>query len=100
MRHCVGGYASRVAVGDYLIYRVEGDERATVGFTRALSGHWILDQARGKFNAKVSAGLMKAADILAQRMAHVPPERPGRNLALNRWGTDERYPMNKTHRVL
>jgi hypothetical protein len=73
MRHCVVNYASRVMDGEYVVYKAEGhQERATVGLGQTPSGLWVVDQARGRFNGKVSARLMKAAQVLVKQIPKVP----------------------------
>lgn len=70
--HCVGSYADHAAAGKYVILRVEGSERATVGLALTNGGWWAVDQIYGACNAPVSnkcrAFVTKAAE--AFREAH------------------------------
>jgi hypothetical protein len=59
MRHCVGNYARRVGGGSYLVYSVEGLHRLTLGLRLTRRG-WVVDQARGKFNAAAAKAAMVA----------------------------------------
>lgn len=64
MHHCVGSYAKSVANGGYLVYKVEGDERATLGITISYEGGkaaYMYQQCYKKCNEQVSAKTKAAA---------------------------------------
>jgi PcfJ-like protein len=64
MRHCLSSYVWRAENGNYLAFAVEGNgERATLGLSRS-GKKWVIDQMRGKRNAKVSGAIMKSCDGL------------------------------------
>ena len=46
MHHCVYAYASKVARGNYYVYRMVTPQRATVGIYRRKDGLWDMEQAR------------------------------------------------------
>lgn len=64
MHHCVGSYAQSVANGGYLVYKVEGGERATLGITISYeSGKvvYMYQQCYKRCNEQVSAKTKAAA---------------------------------------
>lgn len=64
MYHCVGSYTRSVANGGYLVYKVEGEERATLGITISYEGgkaDYMYQQCYKKCNEQVSAKTKAAA---------------------------------------
>ncbi len=64
MYHCVGSYTRSVANGGYLVYKVEGGERATLGITISYEGGkaaYMYQQCYKKCNEQVSAKTKAAA---------------------------------------
>ena len=49
MRHCVASYASKIFLGDYYVYRVEGPAHCTLGI-RYRDGSWKIDQLKAERN--------------------------------------------------
>ena len=52
MRHCVGSYIARILGGKYYVYSMVSPERLTIGLRVTSSGIWVLDQLKGRRNAK------------------------------------------------
>lgn len=63
MGHCVGSYATRAAEGSYIVYEIDGKERATLGI-RVKSDEvgeilFIFDQCYQRYNRGISDELRK-----------------------------------------
>lgn len=59
MHHCVGSYGSMSAKGNYLVFKIDGKERATLGaYPNALPD---IDQVCGSYNDRVSEACMTFA---------------------------------------
>ena len=58
MRHCVGSYSRRVALGGYAVYGVFSPVRATMGICRGMAGGgWRLDSLMMAGNLPVDGAL-------------------------------------------
>ena len=72
MGHCVGSYAGRASRSDYLVFKVEGKERATLGISVSRDYHnplikeYVFDQVYGKYNQRVSDTLQTTAHKVVQ----------------------------------
>lgn len=70
MGHCVGSYAGRCEKGVYAVFRVEGEERATLGLRMVVdllenTNIFVRDQCYGKYNSSVSDKLRTVARIIS-----------------------------------
>ena len=54
MRHCIGSYLSRVVAGEYAVYKMSEPERLTIGLVIRADGSAVLDDIRGRRNARAS----------------------------------------------